>query len=151
MSRNIGQVARVHAHAIPHCTAVDRAADAERTRIAQKIARRRLGEVVVVALFLQRRKDVFGICVAPVRQQDDVIAIGAMRVAVARLDDDGAVQASLLLKARVAVVPVSARLVCAEAIRIGRSRRNAHEAQARHSVHVGRQHDAVPVNRTRRR
>jgi hypothetical protein len=81
----------VHAHAIPHRTAVSRATSAQCTCIAQEVGRCRLGEVVVVALFLQCRKDVFGISVAPVRQQDDVIAIGAMRVAVARLDDDGAV------------------------------------------------------------
>ena len=66
---------------------------------------------------------------------------------LARLDDERAVEAALLLEAGVAVVPVGAALPHAEAIRVGLARVDAVEAQAGHAVHVGRQQDAVPVDR----
>ena len=125
--------------------------DALLAHVAQEIAGRRLAEVVVVALLLQRRVDALGIGVGPVRQQHDVLAIGRKTLAVARLDDDRAVQADLFLKPRMAVIPVRAGLVHREAVRVRLARRDAHEAQARHAVHVGRQDDAVPVDRASHR
>ena len=114
-----------------------------------KSAGRALAEIEVVALQLQRRVDVLGIEVGPVREQHDVLALRDMALAVARIDDDRAVQADLFLKARVRVIPVRSRLIHLEAIFERRAGRDAGEADAGHAVHVGGHDEPVPVQRCR--
>ena len=69
----------------------------------------------------------------------------------ARLYHDRSVQSRLFLKARVAVIPVGTGLMDREAVGEGLARRDALEAQARHTIHVGRKNDPVPVNGARGR
>ena len=68
---------------------------------------------------------VSGALVAPVGQQHDIVAIEGLRVAAAGLDDDRAVKARLLLKRRMAVIPVGAALMDREAVGEGLAGRDA--------------------------
>ena len=59
----------------------------------------------------------------------------------------GPVVAHLLLEARVAVVPVGARLADRELVDEGLAGLDAGEADARHAVHLERHEQAMPVDR----
>ena len=115
--------------------------------VGKEVRERALAEVVVVALPLERGVDVFGIVIGPVGQQQCVFAVGAVAFAAAPLDDDGAVQADLLLEPRMRVVPVGAGLVDLEAVGKRGAGRDAVERQPRHAIHVRRQDEAMPVDR----
>src|SRR3954469_7253291 len=71
-----------------------------------------------------------------------------MTFTAAGLDDDRADEPSLFLKTRVRVIPVSARLIHREAIREGAAAGDAVETETRYTIHVRRQNETVPVDRT---
>ncbi|MNJ56633.1 hypothetical protein D3C77_521920 [compost metagenome] len=72
-----------------------------------------------------------------------------MRLGCLGLDDDRAVHPGLFLQAGMAVVPVGAALLQGELVEVVATGLDAGKAQARHAVHVGRQDDAVPMQRGR--
>ena len=123
-----------------------RRAEAVAPDVAEEVAHRTLPEVVVVRLLLELREDSLGVLVGPVRQHHDVLAVVLERLGLARLDHQRTVDAQLLLKRGVAVVPVRAALPHRKAVGVALARMDSVEAEARHAVHVGGQQDAVPVN-----
>ncbi len=84
-----------------------------------------------------------------VGQLHHVFAVVAERLAPLRLDHDGAVGAVRLLKTRMAVKPVGARLLDREAIGEGLAWRNTGVAQPRYAIHLIGQDQPVPVHRGR--
>ncbi|MNX68892.1 hypothetical protein D3C86_1000920 [compost metagenome] len=76
-----------------------------------------------------------------------MLAVEAVGRRLQRVDDQRAVQAGLFLEHGMAVVPVGPRLLEGEAVLVGLAGGDAVEAQAGHAIHVGRQQDAVPVDR----
>ncbi|MNS31469.1 hypothetical protein D3C72_635260 [compost metagenome] len=76
-----------------------------------------------------------------------MLAVIADRIDARRVDDDGAIVTHGLLQARMAVIPIGARLLDRELIDKGLARLDAGEADARHAVHLERQQQAVPVDR----
>ncbi len=143
----VGQVGRRHPHPAPHAAVGQRRAQAVASRVAGEVADRALVVVVVRGHLLEPGVQRVRVQVGPVRQQDHVLAVPAVRRWRDRVDQQRAVQAGLLLEHRMAVVPVGAGLAHGEAVQPGLARRDAVEAHARHAVHVGGQHDAVPVHR----
>src|SRR5262249_23710061 len=110
---------------------------------------RALVKIVVVALKFQVADNSIRALVAPIRQENDVVAVEGLRVAAPWLDDDRPVDTGLFLESGVAVVPVGPVLPHREAIDESLARRDAGEAEARPPVHRrGRAH-AVPVDRAR--
>ncbi len=75
-----------------------------------------------------------------------MLALIGERLGFFGVDHQWSIDARLLLKPRMAVIPIRAVLPDLEAIDIHAVGRNAIKAQPRHAVHVGRQDDAVPVN-----
>ena len=144
---DVGQVRGAHAHASPGLAVGQRGLEAVALRIAQEIADGALVQVVVVGLDAQLAQDRMRILVAPVRQQDHMVTIGGDRIRFARFDHDRAVHAQRFLQAGMRVVPVGAGLAHLEGVQPAFARADAVEAQPRHAVHVGRQQDAVPVQR----
>ena len=82
-----------------------------------------------------------------VRQHDDVLAVVADRVGPGGVDDDRSVVAELLLKARMAVIPIGAALPHRELGGEGRARLDAGKRDAGYPVHGGGNQQTVPVNR----
>ena len=103
---DIGKVGRAHAHLAPGLAIRHGRLPAIRAHVLEEVAQGPLPEVVVVRLLLQLAEDALGVLVGPVGEQHDVFAIGWIAVRIARLDDDGRVDAALLLEPGVAVVPV---------------------------------------------
>ena len=143
---NIRQVGRRHAHLFPHQPFRQGRAPALGFGLARQALHAGTDAVVVVRLHHQLAEHAHRIFVGPVGQQHHVLAVEGDRVAPARLDDDGAVQAGLFLEAGVAVIPVGAALAHVETVGVGLAGIDARKAQARHAVHVGGQQDAVPVD-----
>ena len=77
-----------------------------------------------------------------------MVAVRFDGLAALRLYDDGAIQAGLLLKPRVAVIPIGAGLANRELLGEGFPGRNTGKADPWHAIHVERQNKAVPVNGT---
>ena len=146
---DVGDVGRGHPHPPPHSAVGQRGLQAVATDVVEEVARRAPVEVVVFGHLLHAREQRGRVHVRPVRQQHHVLAVVFERWRLQRVHHDGAVQAGLLLVHRVAVVPVGPRLLQREAVGPGLARVDAVEAQAGHAVHVGRQQDAVPVDRGR--
>ena len=84
---------------------------------------------------------------APVRQHDHVLPVISDRVRLRRIDDQGTVVTELLLQARMAVIPVGARLLERKLVGKGRMGLDAREANARDPVHFHRNEQTVPVDR----
>ena len=84
---------------------------------------------------------------APVRQDQNVLAIIGGRLRPGRIDDDRTIVAHGLLQAGVAVVPVGAGLPDREFVDEGLARLDAREADPRDAVHLERQQNAMPVDR----
>ena len=84
---------------------------------------------------------------APVRQDQDMLAVVGDRIGAGRVDDDRPIVPHRLLKPGVAVVPVGAVLTDRELVDEGLARPDAREADARHAIHLERQQQAVPVDR----
>ncbi|MNS44263.1 hypothetical protein D3C72_767030 [compost metagenome] len=143
---HVRQVRRVHAHLLPHQPFGQRGAPAVFARVGRQALDAGLDAVVVVGHHLELVEEPHGVFVRPVGQQHGVLAVEGDGVVVARVDDDGAVQAGLFLKARVAVIPVGAALAHGETVGERLAGVDAVKAQAWHAVHVGRQKNAVPMN-----
>ena len=144
---HVGEVRGAHAHLPPHPPFLEGGTEPLLAHVLEERGQRALAEVVVIRLLLQLLEDASRALVRPVREHDDVFAIERNRIGLARLDHERSVDALLLLEARVAVVPVGARLLHRELIAVRLARMDAREAEAGHAVHVGGQQDAVPVNR----
>ncbi len=144
---HVGQVGRAHAHLVPHAAFVHRLLPAPGRHVAGEIRGGGPVAVVVVALLFQVAEDGLGRLVGPVGQQQHMLAVGRVALLAAGMDDDGAVYPRLFLVARMAVVPVGAALFYRKPVGEGLARCDAAEAQARHTVHVRRHQQAVPVQR----
>ena len=143
---DVGDVGGCHSHASPHAAVLEGLLQSVAARVAHEIHQRALVVVVVLRHLLHAPVQCGRIQVGPVRQQHHVLAVVVVRRRIARVHDQGAVQAGLLLEQRVAVVPVGTRLLQLEAVLEGFARSDAVEAQARHAIHVRRQQDAVPMD-----
>src|SRR4030095_8622080 len=76
-----------------------------------------------------------------------MLSIVLKRCSLNRVDNESAVESALFLKPGVAVVPVVPCLAYVETIHIAPAWRNAVKAEARHTIHICGQQDAVPVYR----
>ena len=85
---------------------------------------------------------------APVRQDQDMLAVVGDRIGAGRVDDDRPIVPHRLLKPGVAVIPVGAVLTDRELVDEGLARPDAREADARHAIHLEGQQHAVPVDRS---
>ncbi len=103
--------------------------------------------VVIVRLLLQLGQNPRRVFIRPVGEHHHVVAFVAVGLGLQRIDDQRAVHAQLFLEAGMAVVPVRTMLFYLEAVFVQAIRSDTGEAEAWHAVHVGRQQDAVPVNR----
>src|SRR5688572_18410512 len=83
----------------------------------------------------------------PVRQDEHMFAIIGNRIGSGRINDDRTVMAKLLLKPAVAVIPIGSRLLDGEFIGKAGAGPDAGETNARHTVHLEWDNEAVPVNR----
>ena len=77
---------------------------------------------------------------------DHMLTVERDRVGLGRLDDDGGVMPLGLLQARVAVVPVGARLDDRELVDEGLAGPDAGEADAGHPVHLEWHEQTVPMD-----
>ena len=143
---DVRQISRRHPHPAPALAVLERGSQAVAVGITQEIAERALGVVVVTRHLLQARVQVVRRQVGPVAEQHHMVALVPERLGLARVHDQRAVQAGLLLEAGVAVVPVGAGLVELETVQPGFTAADAVEAHARHAIHVGRQQDAMPMD-----
>src|SRR3546814_6007459 len=84
---------------------------------------------------------------AVVRKDDHMFAVVANRILALGVDDDRAVMAHLLLQARMAVIPVGARLDDREFIDEGRPWADAGKADPGHAVELRRDQQPMPVDR----
>ena len=144
---DVGQVRGAHIHPCPGPAVTQRCAPAVVGDVADEVADGAAVLVVVVGLLLQLGQHPRGVLVGPVGEHHHVVAFVAVGLGLPWLDDQRAVHAELLLEAGMAVVPVGAVLLHPEAVFVQAVRRDAGEAETRHAVHVGRQQDAVPVDR----
>ena len=87
--------------------------------------------IEIAAALLELRDDRVRVEGAPVAQHDDVLAVIGDRIGAGRIDDDRAVMALLLLQARMAVIPVGARLADREFVDEGLARPDAGKADSR--------------------
>ncbi|MNZ33149.1 hypothetical protein D3C78_504890 [compost metagenome] len=117
--------------------------------VFDEVTHRTLVIVERVRLLFQGRHQRLGRLVTPVTEQQHIVALVAMRFRFFRFDDDRPVHPSLLLQSGMTVIPVGAALLQGELIEVLAPRLNAGKAKAWHAVHVGRQDDAVPVQRCR--
>src|SRR3546814_6952891 len=76
-----------------------------------------------------------------------MLAVIDNRVRALGVDDNGTVMSELLLQSRMAVIPICPRLNDREFIHEGRARLDARKADPRHTVHLERQQQAVPMDR----
>jgi hypothetical protein len=107
---DVGEIGRVHAHLAPrfpigHCAAKPELAD-----VTKEVTNRTAVKVVVVRLLLQFCEDALRLLVRPVSEHHHVLAVVAEGLRILWLDYQRAVHTELLLKGRVAVVPVRATL-----------------------------------------
>ena len=144
---DVGKVGRRHPHPRPLRALGQGRAQAIAAGIAYQLAQRLLVGVVVHGHLLHPPVQRGPIQVGPVREQQHVFAVEAVGRWCDRVDHDRPVQPGLFLEQRMAVVPVGAVLPELEAVVVGLARGDAVKAQPRHAVHVGRQQQAVPVDR----
>ncbi len=109
-ARDIEDVGRAHPHVAPHQAVGHRRGEPILAGVGDKGSERALPVIVVVALEFEVADDGVRVLVAPIRQHHHIIAVERLGVAAPRLDDDRAVEPGLLLKRRMAVVPVGAAL-----------------------------------------
>ncbi|MNJ36596.1 hypothetical protein D3C77_313900 [compost metagenome] len=140
---DVQDVARVHPHPAPHPPL----GQAHPVRAVQQARQCGLLMIEVAGALLQLGQDLVRMKEAPVRQDQDVLAVITDRIDARRVDDDGTIMADRFLQARMAVIPVGARLLQRELIDEGLARLDAGEADPRHPVHLERQQQAVPVDR----
>ncbi len=144
---DVGDVPVAHPHPVPHRPLAPGSGRALVADIPPQISGGAGIDVVVVTGFFQGGEYLRRIVITPVRQHHDIVPVRRVGIGFPGVDDDGAVQPGLLLKAGVAVVPVGAALPDVESILEGFARPDARETQAGHAVHRGRQNQPVPVDR----
>ncbi|MNZ65412.1 hypothetical protein D3C78_836050 [compost metagenome] len=144
---DICQVRGAHLHFGPHRAVCHRGRPAVAADVLNEVAHGALVSVVVVGLFFQGVHQVFRGLVAPVAEHHHVVAVVLEGFRLAGVDHQRSIDPGLLLKARVAVVPVGTVLVQREAVFVEAVGGDALETQAWHAIHVGRQDDPVPMNR----
>ncbi|MNJ36407.1 hypothetical protein D3C77_311930 [compost metagenome] len=144
---DVGKVGRAHAHFGPALALSHGFRPAVQGHVIDEITDCTLVVVEGVGLLFQGRHQRVGGLVAPVAEQQHIVALIVMRFGLFRLDDDCPVYPGLFLQAGMAVVPVGAALLQGELIEVIATGFDTGKAQARDSVHVGRQDDAVPVQR----
>jgi len=115
--------------------------------ITKKIDGRVLVKIIVITLYLELGENRHRVFVSPIGQLHHIVAIRLNRVGVYRIDDNSAVQPGLFLHAGMGVIPVSAGLSDFEAIVEGFPWRDAFKADARHTIHLIRQDNTVPMYR----
>ena len=144
---DVRQVGRGHPHLAPRLAVPQSGRQTLFLHVIDPVADRELGEVVVVRCLFEPREQIRGVQIGPVRQQYDVVAVVGEGLWLQRIDHYRAVNAGLFLEPGMAVVPVSTVLDHVETVRIRFTAIDAVETQAGHAIHVGRQQDAVPVDR----
>ena len=141
--RNIRNIGRVHAHLAPFHPILE----AHLAAGEQPAQRRALIVEIGAAHLLELAENFLARHFAMVGEDDHMLAVERDRVGTGRINHDGSVEPCLLLLARMAVIPVGARLQDREFVYEGRTRLDAREADAGHAVHLERQNEPVPVNR----
>ncbi len=144
---DVGEIGGRHVHLRPGPAVAEGLAPALVGDIVDEIADGATALVVVVGLLLQLGQHARRALVGPVGEKHHIVSLVGERLRLLGIDDQRAVDAELLLEARVAVIPVGPALLDLEAVLVHAVRRDAGEAEAGHAVHVGRQQDAVPVDR----
>ncbi len=86
-----------------------------------------------------------GVFVGPVGEQDNIVMVG-LRTILVGLDDDGTVNAALLLQAGVRMIPVGSALANGKFISIGCAGLDGREADVRDAVHIRGHEQTVPVD-----
>ena len=99
------------------------------------------------ALLLQPLENQVRMHLAVVGKDNHVFAVKGDRFCLRRLDYDGRVVAFGFLEPGVAVIPIRPGLNDREVVDEGLAGLDTGEAYARHTVHVGRHKEAVPVDR----
>ncbi|MND73671.1 hypothetical protein D3C80_652510 [compost metagenome] len=146
---DVGKVGGAHAHGGPGLALGDGLPPAVAGDIVDEVTDGALVIVEGVRLLFQGRHQLGGGLVAPVAEQQHVVALIAMGFGLFGFDDDRPVDPGLLLQAGMAVVPVGAALRQGKPVEVLATGFDAGKAQARHPVHVGREDDPVPVQRGR--
>ena len=128
-------------HAIPNCV--------HKTvlgHIREKLAHGLLIAVVIISHHFQVAHDAITGMRVFVGQLDDVFAVVTERFTPLGFDNDGTVGAIRLLKTRVAVEPVGARLLDGKFVGKGFTRLDARETDTWYSILIERKDQTVPVN-----
>ena len=101
-----------------------------------------------MAELLQLAVDSHGLFIGPIGEHYHIIAIVTERLRLPRIDDDRAIESGLLLKTRMAVVPVGSALQDGKPVAEGLTRLNACKAlgYTGHAVHRAGQDNAVPMD-----
>ncbi|MNH08677.1 hypothetical protein D3C79_681010 [compost metagenome] len=146
---DVGKVGRAHAHFGPALALSHGFRPAVQGHVIDEVTDCTLVVVEGVGLLFQGRHQRVGGLVAPVAEQQHVVALIAMGFGLFGFDDDRPVDPGLLLQAGMAVVPVGAALRQGKPVEVLATGFDAGKAQARHPVHVGREDDPVPVQRGR--
>ncbi len=146
VATDVGKIRRAHLHLGPHLAVGNSSGPSHLAHVINEVTDGAFVIVVIVRLLLQLCQDPIRILVGPVAQQHHVVTIVAERFGIFRIDHQGTINSGLFLEARMAVVPIGTILVDIKFVLVHAVRSDAMEAQARHTVHVGRQDNAVPVN-----
>src|SRR5438552_2093890 len=143
---DIGNVGRTHVHASPTQAIRYRGAQTSTSHVLDKRAGCTLVEVVIIALFLEVAVERLGVCIRPVAQQDDVIAIVRDGIFVLRLNYETADQAYLLLKAAVTVIPIGPVLRNRKPLNKWFAWCDSCKTQPGYAIHRRRNTNTVPVD-----
>ncbi|KIT99862.1 hypothetical protein QU38_02850, partial [Staphylococcus aureus] len=139
---HVGDVRRIHPHPAP-IGAVLALLVAPGQQPGQRLAL-----IIVIARHrLEVAQDRLGAGPAVVRQHDHVLAIIADRIGPCGIDDQRTIEAQLFLAAGMAVIPIGAVLPDRKRVQERRARRDAGEGNAGYAIELGRQDQAVPVDR----
>jgi hypothetical protein len=144
---NIREIGRVHPHPVPTQVVLQRGPKAHAAHIRKELAGCAFLEVVIAPLFLEIGEQRFWRFEAPIREHHHIVTLVAKRLRLGRVDDHRAIDARLLLQARVAVVPIGATLTDGKLVNKGGAWLDAAEAHPRHAVHVWGEEQSVPVKR----
>ena len=112
---------------------------------AEDALRAALLKGIPVAAALERPVHGMRVLVGPIGEHDHMVPV-RLRAALERLDDDGAVNAALLLQVGVGVVPIGSALADGKFVVERFAGPDGREAEVRDAVHPGRDQDAVPVD-----
>ena len=146
VATDVSEIRRAHLHLGPHLAIGYGGGPTHLAYVIDEVTNGAFVLVVVVRLFLELGQYPRWIFIRPVAQQHDVITVVTEGLGLLGIDDQRAVYADLLLQPRVTVIPVGTVLVDLELVLIHAVRGDAMEAQARNTIHVRRQDDAVPMD-----